>query len=110
MLFLHEAPSVVAQALASVNRSDLDALIDHYVNKQEQWSASRLCFSLWKNLVGLRDDDRAEYMLQCLSSLSHVDKRAQSGALPIEADTWCAIQYPTFVYLILTPPCVASSL
>ena len=44
-LFLHEAPSVVAQALASVHRSDVDELIDHFLNTKADWSASKLCHS-----------------------------------------------------------------
>ena len=41
-VFLHEAPSVVAQALASVRRRDVDDLIEHFLKTESYWPASQL--------------------------------------------------------------------
>ena len=41
-VFLHEVPSVVAQAMAVVRRNDIDALIEHFVQTKAYWSAARL--------------------------------------------------------------------
>ena len=84
-LFLHDSPSVVAQALASVDRSDVDGLIDHYLKTEAFWPASKVSAALWSQLVGLEDEDRKHYMLQTISTLSHVDKKTQPGAFTIEA-------------------------
>ena len=67
-LFLHEAGSVVAQALASVSRSDIDALIDHYLSTEEFWSASRLCCSIWSKFRALTNEERISYMSKTVRS------------------------------------------
>ena len=85
-LFLHESPSVVAQALETVNRGDVDSLIDHYLNTGQSWPASRLCFSFW-NGARLTDDQRLGYILKTISSLEHVDIQSQPGALTVEVMT-----------------------
>ena len=86
-LFLHDSPSVVAQALASVDRTNVDALIAHYLKTKAFWPASKVSAAIWSELVGLADEDRKHYMLQTISTLSHVDKKSQPGALGIEVMT-----------------------
>ena len=86
----------VAQALNSVNRVDVDSLIDLYLSTKQFWSASRLCHSMW-SCGAAPDADRRDYMVKSLRSLSHVDKQSHPGALGIEVDV--VLRFPTISHV-----------
>ena len=90
-MHLHDHPSIVAQALASVNRKDVDALAVFWsMESKSYWSASRLYYSMYSAQPRswlLTDDERASYMLHMANCLGHVDRKSQPGALALEVST-----------------------
>ena len=87
ILFVHEVPSVQAQALASVNRRDVDVLADFFLEQRDFWKAGRLFYSLYSTAADIVHAERIAYMLQTLNALTHVNKQSQAGALDLEVRT-----------------------
>ena len=89
---IHESPSVVAQTLASVNRRDVDRLVDHHLKTKNFWSAARVCHGLWSCIHG---HDRMKYILKTIDYVKHVK---EPGALTIQVFVCC---YCCFVLIPL---------
>ena len=83
-LLFHEIESVVAQALASVDRSDVETLATGLEADGSHWSATRLWYALSTAVAGLSKNERMTYLWNAVSAFDHVNTRTQPGALMLK--------------------------